>query len=433
MVVAIAAAVYFGRPLAVGSGSDGTSLSQYFAGPSAEFQIADPTGRLAVGDPVFFRDRQTWRQIGYITDRDVDTGDVSIAWHAHHVTYGQCEFRSYFSSGRLEEVITTMLPPEKRLEIQQRIASVMSQHGNELSKAFVPLVQESLKRSLPIIEEEFRRSVESHRSDIDQLALRWNDEVVSKKLIPLARKEILPTVRKHGEDPVTKIGRELWDRASLWSFGWRAVYDKTPLPQKNLVQEEWKRFVTDDAIPVFEKHMDEIVVAIQRIVSDVAANQSVRSELAEVAEEIASDPEARQLVREILRETLIDNDRLRDVWTNVWTSDDAERALDLAGDRLEPVVRQIGDDLFGNEKEGIDPNFARVLRNQILRKDRRWVVATISATPSDTAIELSADSMPYPIVYVADKESIDINSSSNSNSNSPASAQESLPSSQESP
>ena len=215
----------------------------------------------------------------------------------------------------------------------------------------------------------------------------------------------MPIVRDHGEPVAEQIGRELWDRASIWRFGWRAVYDKSPLPRKDLVQDEWTRFVDDEAVPVFESHMDDIVLTVQRIISDVAANESVRSELAQVAGGIASDPKARQLVRDILKETLVDNQRLQEVWGSVWTSEKAERALDLAGDRLEPVVRQIGDDLFGSQEEGINPDFARVLRNQILRKDRRWIVLQPTpSAPAPSTITVSTDSMPYPIVYMANGE-----------------------------
>lgn len=157
---------------------------------------------------------------------------------------------------------------------------------------------------------------------------------------------------------------------------------------------------------MFEEYMDDIVDAVQETVAAVAANQKVRIELADVATGIASDADTQQLVREILQETLIDNERLRRVWGEVWSSEEAQAALDLAGDRLEPVIRQIGDDLFGSREEGINPNFARVLRNQILGKDRQWIVATLAAEGLDAesvaVLQLSQQPMPYPIVYLAD-------------------------------
>ncbi|MFK8113860.1 MAG: hypothetical protein AB8B91_16785 [Rubripirellula sp.] len=388
-----------------------TSLTRYFAGPSAQVQAIDDSQQLRVYDPVFFQDTDSqWSQIGYIKsiESESEQGLLNIAWFRSDVSPLECSLASYRNRGRLEDVVATMLPPEKQLQIRQRLAAAMAEHGDELSASFVPLVQTSLRRSLPVIEEEFRLAVGRHRDQIDSMAERWNDEVVAERLIPLARREILPIVREHGEPTANAIGRELWDRASIWRFGWRAIYDKSPLPRQDLVQEEWDRFVEKEAVPVFESHMDDVVLTVQKIVTGVAANEVVRRELGVVAGELAADPEARELVRVILRETLVDNDRLRKVWSDVWSSNDARQALDMAGDRLEPVVRQIGDDLFGTQESGITPSFARVLRNQILGKDRRWLVAqretdgtvdSLQATP--IRIRSSRDSMPYPIVYTA--------------------------------
>ena len=79
----------------------------------------------------------------------------------------------------------------------------------------------------------------------------------------------------------------------------------------------------------------------------------------------------------------------------------------MAGDRLEPVIRKIGDDLIGSRELGINPNFARVLRSQILGKDRQWIVAIPvqgDRKKQQLRIETSTDSMPYPIVYLANPD-----------------------------
>ena len=97
----------------------------------------------------------------------------------------------------------------------------------------------------------------------------------------------------------------------------------------------------------------------------------------------------------------------KDSWKDIWSSDQAQQAFELAGDRLEPVIRKIGDDLIGSREQGINPNFARVLRSQILGKDRQWIVAI--PRQGDHAkqlpkIEISTETMPYPIIYLANPE-----------------------------
>ncbi|TWU56513.1 hypothetical protein Poly51_24240 [Rubripirellula tenax] len=384
----------------------------YFSGAGTRFEAIDPSSRLKPNDPVFLQDDSgEWSQVGFVQSlapRGDKTSQLVIGWNHPDWDVAQCQWTQYRSSGRLEDIVATMLPDDQREKIARRLSDAMAMHGDQLAAAYVPLVQLSFQRSLPIIEDEFRRSIGRHRGEVDQLVARWNDQVMKDRLIPLARREILPIVRQHGEPEAEKIGRELWDKASIWRFGWRAVYDRSPLPKKDLLQEEWDRFVEEQAIPVFESHMDDVVVAVQEIITDVAANGAIRSELAEVATEIAADPQARELVRTILKETFVDNVELRNAWTEVWTSDDARRAFALTSERLEPVARQIGDDLFGTQEEGINPNFARVLRNQILGKDRRWIVVRLAETTNrdgaPPVIGFSNEPMPYPIVYMANED-----------------------------
>ena len=396
------------------------SLKNYLFGQQDEVPVSVSAGALRLHDPVFLQQADgSWTQVGFVQEINraaAESGNTSssaiLNWHSSQTKATDYRFILYRNRGRLEDVIATMLPPATRAKIQERLETTMKQHGEELSNAFVPLVQDSLKRSLPIIETELRRSVRRHRGKIEALGDRWNDEVVSQRLVPLARREIVPIVRKHGQPTAEDIGRELWDRASIWSFGWRAAYDGLPLvPRKDLVREEWTRFVEDEAIPIFEGRMDDIVTSIQRIVADVAANPEVRKELTDVAIVIANDPDAQKLVRQILKESLVDNQQLKDSWKEVWNSDQARKAFDLAGDKLEPVIRKIGDDLIGSRELGINPNFARVLRSQILGKDRQWIVAIPNQGDDSTPmphIETSTEAMPYPVIYLANPENMQL-------------------------
>lgn len=404
----VACGFYYSEPLRDTDSADKATLADYLSGPDQHVTAQDPTTLLHVYDPVFFEGSDgVWRQVGYIeavTASD-SANKLQLAWYAEDLPANQCQLFQYHDSGSLQNVVATLFPPEKRQQIQQRISQAMQRHGEELTRAFVPLVRQSLKESIPIVEEEFRLSVRRHRKEIDGLADKWNREVVDKRLIPLARREIMPIVRTHGQPVAEDIGKELWDRASLWRFGWRAIYDRTPLPRRDLLQREWERFAEEEAVPVFESYMDEIVVAVQRTLSDVAANRAVRAEITDVAEDVVADPETRRLVRTILQETLVDNERLRVAWKEIWSSQQARSAINLAGDRLEPVVRKIGDDLFGSQEEGINPDFARVLRRQILRKDRRWIVA-LHTGDFNGQIEVAQKPMPYPIVYRADADGV---------------------------
>lgn len=393
------------------------SAMKYLVDRGSRIGVIDHSGFVRLRDPVFMKtpDKE-WIQVGHISAVSQDHPDhLVMQWYADRIPATEAikagQLTAHQVTGRLSEVVATMLPAAKREKIRDRMEQAFRAHGDEVMASLVPIVQQSLQRSLPVIEDEFRKSAARHRGEIEELVDRWNDKLIDQRLVPLARREVIPIVRRHGQPIAEEIGRELWDRAPLWRFGWRAAYDRSPLPERNLVQEEWERFVDQEAIPVFEQHMDEIVDAIQRTIADIAANQAVTKELGEVAKSLLGDPQAVRILRDVLKESIVENAQLRAVWRDVWSSDQARQALDVAGDRLEPVIRQIGDDLFGNEEQGINPDFARVLRNQILGKDRRWIVATMTNHGRESLAEqgepipirTAAESMPYPVVYLADR------------------------------
>ncbi len=456
--VAVAMLVGFGRRQSgAAPHADDTSVMRYLMSAARSSTALDASGHVTRGVPVFAEtgagEREAgqsrvqagtnagtgdrWRQVGYVrsveprpfdsshggsraggpmrSSGDVasSSGDrrVTIRWHDDRIDPDHVELVLYRQGGRLEDVLGVMFPAEKRDRIRVLLTEAMARHGERLTEALRPLVEQTFRDSLPIIEAEFRESVARHREEIDSLGARLRQELVADRLVPLVKQEVLPIVREHAQPPVEQIGRELWDRASLWRFGWRAMYDKTPLPRRDLVRDEWDRFIDEEAIPVLESHVDDFVIAVERIVADVAANRAVRGELAGELDRLAHDPEATRLARSILRETFVENRRLRQSWREIWTSEPARETLARVGETLEPTIRQIGDELFGTREGGIHPDFARVLRSQILRKDRAWLVARPRTREPDRdpgatsppLIRRAENAMSYPVVFLADK------------------------------
>jgi hypothetical protein len=253
-------------------------------------------------------------------------------------------------------------------------------------------------------------AMERHRGELNELSSRWKDEWINNRLVPLAKDRVLPIAQEHAEPLIREIGRELWNRASLWSFTWRAVYDKTPLPRKDLMREEWERFVREEAIPVIESHSEEIAIAIQRTLADIAKNPQIRGELGSAVSSLVDDPQSRRLIGVLLRETLIDNPKVRQVWIDVWTSNQAQAAFDRAGDLVEPLVRNLGDEIIGSPERGIDPGFARVLRHQILGKDRRWIIAEEVFRDDlydSQRIEVGFGDANYPLLPMAESQALE--------------------------
>lgn len=350
-----------------------------------------------------------YRQVGYVVEVNEDI--ALVQWYDPSLSPNECSWVQHQTSQALSDVVETLLPPKKRKQIAGQITEAIAQHGQQVSDVMIPLIQQTVEESMPIIEDEFKKSMERHSGELRVFSERWKDEWLKERFVPLARSEILPIVRQHAEPAAEKIGREIWDRASLWRFGWRAVYDTTPLPKRNLVRTEWNRFVEEEAVPVIERNLDMMVVAIENTAKEIADNDKVRQEFGTLIEGVATDPESRRLVSVLLKESLIENQRLHQAWRDVWESPEAKASLRQVTERIEPVVRSIGDQIFGSREHGIEPNFARVLRSQILRKDRRWLIASkfseeqIEAQAKSDAsapilVTRARKSMIYPVIYI---------------------------------
>ena len=367
---------------------------------ASDVQTEDPDQILVPHTPVFVKQKNEWKQSGLVLESSDPEGTKSlIRWYGDEAIASEYDFVAYRSSGQLSEVVSTLLPEEKRKQITNRLNNTFQLYGQEFVDDLIPLIQQTLNQAVPQIEKGFRESIARNEREIDEMLNRWNTQYFEPELIPLAKEELLPIVRLHAQPVAESIGRELWDRASLWRFGWRAAYDKVPLPKRNLVQQEWDRFVEDDALPVFESHTDEMVTAIQRTLSDITTSQTIRDQVGDGITRLAKDKETRNLIQKLIRESIIENEALRVALSDVWSSDRAEEWFEKNSRRLEPVIRQIGEDLFGSETEGINPDFARVLRNQILGKDRNWVIALPRETESLPRVRRSKESMPYPVIY----------------------------------
>lgn len=405
----------------VGGSERVMQIAEFWLGRDQLLSFSAAPGLVLPGDPIFFRHADgTWSQVGFVestqaSQRSAASGNaeeapsapnevlVKVRWHATGIDPHALQLTAHRNRGTLAEMSQILFPPEKREVIGQLIAEAMQQHSDALIEQFMPLVEQSVRQSLPVVEAEFLASLERHRDEIDRLGQRWKEELVKERLLPLARDHLLPIARRHAEPTIREIGRELWNRASLWSFTWRAAYDRAPLPRRDLMREEWERFIREDATPVIRAHSDDLAAVLQRTLADLFRNPTVRAELAAAASALADDPETRALMGAVLRETLVESTAVRKVWAEVWSSAEAKAAYDAASARLGPLVHQIGVEMMGSPQRGIDEGLARVLRHQILGKDRRWVVATEANHHRETATRIlrgSGDPV-FPVLYLA--------------------------------
>lgn len=383
-----------------------SQLWQYCTGQcrTTPVEFAEPT-LLAVNDPVLVVDRGVLRQVGEVRSLFVDkqiTHD-RIGWvNSAEVflyptappTTPDTRITYRTTPQTLAWVAVRLLTPARLEQMRSELDQALKEHRAEITAVIVPTLERKVGEIVRVIEAELPPVLERHRTEIDALSAKYNRTVVQDRLVPLVKDQIWPVVREQAEPEVLAVGRELWQRVSLWRFGWRVLYDATPLPDRNLTEREWQRFIDDEAQPILTRHTPEFLRVINNVLRDVSRNPQVQQAIRQSLDTLAADPELRQLVQTIFREAVTDNPRVRAEVQRQYHDPQLRDAVNRIADRLEPTIRNWGDMVFGTPHGGITPEFAQILRLQILGKDRRFLL--LEQGPEDS---IATESLP-PVVRV---------------------------------
>jgi hypothetical protein len=375
-----------------------------------DFKLEEPAF-LAVGDPIFLIREGVIEQVGQVSK--------VLAVQSHRATRsalangGKATFfsstpqlspgaeLSYYSSGdSLQWVLQTMLPPEKRALVARELSAAFEEHRAEVFSALRPVLEASLTEAMLVLEEDLKAALAAQREDWIELGGKFQHEIVQRQLAPLMRKEIWPIVAGHLEPVANEVGKEMWERASLWRFGWRSAYDRLLMAEQPLMRQEWARFVREDAFPVLEKRAEEFVQLQQKILADIARNPQVRAAIRDGIRQMVDDPAFQQLAWDVLSDVIIQNARLGHVLAKHWSGAEAQRAFQIAAERVDPTVGRIAELLFGSAEQGITPEFARVLRSKVLGKDRRWLVLEAAANADQHQAESRKAPTSRPVLTV---------------------------------
>jgi len=395
------------------------SLSRWAAGSSREIHSTSTAWiLLAANDPVFLRtaDGHTV-QVGsvrtaYGTGPEPVYTQRALLRLDRQTLATACpngfllEYHS--SDNSLKSVVETLFSTERRRQIAELLANDWQKFGQELTVRLEPLLRNGAARFATTVENELPKAIERHREDLATLADRYQTEIVRQKIVPLVRSEVLPIIETEIRPAALDLGRELWDRVSLWSFTWRYLYDVSPLPERNAVRREFERFLQNEIRPAIDARTDDFVKVTERVVARISRNEQVRSTIRDSLRTAAADPQLQKVILEIFREAVVENEAVRREMTDWLNSPEVTNALQLASTRFEPTVREIGELLFGGRVTGFSPEFARVLRTQILLKDRRWLmivpvhpaVTTENALEKDTVpIGPASSPQPFPLEF----------------------------------
>jgi hypothetical protein len=413
------------------------NLVSYVGAQRSSVDVASPHHVvIGIGDPLFMETDGVLEPIGMVTALDLDqtqldsqrqSKKIRLAWVKQAtVTFfsgspplGEgASVELYTTDQSPAWVVKTMLSPSMREEVSQLILTAYDEHQEDLIEQFRPVIKKTIVDSAQLVRDSVVAELERRQDAVAAIGQRYQNDVIQEKLMPVIQAEVWPIVEEEASPLVQEIGQEVWQEVSVWRFGWRFLYDKSPLPDKKLSQKEFDRFVQNKALPIFESHFEDVIEMQKRMIARVLANKKVTATVSTVARDFFSDEEVQALFKDVFRKAVIDNPNLRKSIEQTWRSEEAQRAMKMANGRLESTITRIGQSLFGSPNGKITNEFARVLRNRVLHKDDRWLVLkpgaskepSASAEPVRTlALTIASADSEFPIGFTAGLSESDSN------------------------
>ncbi len=375
---------------------------------TVKLDLPDPMV-LRLGDPVFLEGNDQFEPIGFVSRVDFNGQPTKILCYtdqAYVTFYGNApnvsadDFLNYNDAAHSAEwVLKTMLPPSKRQEIGELLLDAYTKNQADIVAALRPVVEESLRQATQIIKADLKSALARRESQMREVGQKYQSQLIENELVPLLEQEIWPIVQRQSEGVATQVGQEIWQEVSVFRFGWRYVYDRSPLPDKNLTEREFNRFLDQKAMPILKSHVNDFVEVQKKIIQEVAKNEKVRQTFSAALKSVVEDREIQAIFSEVLQEVVIDNSRLKAALEQHWQGPEARYAIELASRRLEPTITEIGIALFGSPRQKITEEFARVLRHRILYKDSRWLTLVLSEDQANAAIgpeSRNGQRVPFP-------------------------------------
>ncbi|MBL8841493.1 MAG: hypothetical protein JNL90_08190 [Planctomycetes bacterium] len=270
--------------------------------------------------------------------------------------------------------VRTLLPAARMEQVRREWELFRARHAAELARELEPLAEELLEGALQAIAAELPDALARHRREIDLLLGKLQGELAGKPASELLAAELLPIVERHAAAPAEVIGRELWDRLPLMSFALRAAADRVLEDRPVRVEERWRQFVDEEALPVLREQRGAMETAIAAIARDAVADPELRDGLRRIVEQVQDDPLVQALARRMLAELVAENPHLA-AWLRGLRDDARMRArVDRLSARLQEFLDPLGDLLFLDATgEGINPELAWLIRLLLLRRDAQVI------------------------------------------------------------
>jgi hypothetical protein len=382
------------------------TVASYLAAPSRSIEVNMPTVvPLEPRDPVFRLSASgEYSLVGEVSqvDQATERADGKVRIQLRDMTGGQfdkpmaIQFHSSDRSGL--GVLRTLLPPAKQTMLMKELSLAWASRKERTEQILSPVLRQVMGDIYPVLEAEVEKSVVRHGDQMWGIVERHRRDYWSAEFGQLAQDVAWPLVRTKAQPVMDRLAGEIFQRVSVWRLGWRYLADKVGVGGGSL-EQEWSRFVSEDALPIIESRMTELADVATSVLTDAAADPRVQETLRLSLHRLVEDPAVQDLMGQIARESLLDNSAVAEAVSRTLDQPTVAKAwADLASE-WETVAVSLVQKILSDQDGEISPELARVLRSSLLGKDLRWLVIQPERSDSISrhTLLVASDSAGYPL------------------------------------
>lgn len=271
-------------------------------------------------------------------------------------------------------VMQTLFTSEKIPEIAEEWNRTMLLHRREIFDLLTPIVRDVIIDLGRHVETELPAFLTRHTERIKALGDGMQSPQEREQLASLFEKEIWPIAQPKIRPIIEDLSREVWEKLPIWELTWLLAYQNLPLTRDDHLKNAWASFLEGQVVPIILSRSDEILGTAREVAREAFKKEKLRRTLRQTLAGLIREPGFHELCQIFLQEVILDSSRFHETMLRRWSAPEVQRAVAAASTHIEPMARRMGDIVLGTREEGITPEFARVLRSQILLKDRQRIV-----------------------------------------------------------
>ena len=357
-------------------------VSRYFLNRPVRVYVTFPSiGILRPGHTIYRQDPKSDRfPIGRVIELDAQEGPntrvlAEIDPAAARQLTVLARFELVEPSGSAAWVLSTLLTPERVAEMRQKWESALARYKSRMVAELQPILEGFARDGLELLNEELPLVFEGRRSEWKALLQVYRVEIIDREILPLLSTVVLPAIVAEGRPVIEKVGQELWKDFPLWGIGWRYALDSLPGTKPDRVTKAWELYVKEKAIPTIQAHAPQLIAAGEKIVREITSDEKFQAGIQRSLKTLFRDPRFETFASHLIDDLTVKNPRVRRFITDSLEDERLKNAFRRIANRLQPTINNSLNVLFLDATgKKINPDFAKVIRNQFLGKDQVWIL-----------------------------------------------------------